>query len=133
MMVPEKKFAGFSVMTVADLLQRPPVRRKLIFSQFSNKGSMKNLLGLQLWHLFKCKKLTEVVRLNNKLFIDLLNKVRVGKINNDVAKLLKARFKHESEEKYSKKDALNMYVENEHTMKRNYVFLNDLPGVSFTQ
>ena len=62
MMVPEKTFAGFSVMTVADLLQRPPVRRKLIFSQSSNKGSMKNLLGLQLWHLFKYKKLTEVVR-----------------------------------------------------------------------
>ena len=63
----------------------------------------------------------------------MLNKVRAGKINNDAAKLLKARFIYESEEKYSKKDVLHMYVENEHTMKRNYVVLNDLPCVSFTQ
>ena len=48
MMIPEKAFAGLSVMTVADFLQLPPVRRKLIFSQFSDKDSMKNLLGLQL-------------------------------------------------------------------------------------
>ena len=43
----EKAFTGLSVVTVADLLQLPPVRGKLIFSH-----SMKHLLGLQLWHLF---------------------------------------------------------------------------------
>ena len=42
MMIPEKAVAGLSVKTVAD-----------IFSQFSDKVSMKHLLGLQLWHLFK--------------------------------------------------------------------------------
>ena len=36
-MIPEKAFADLSVMTVADLLQLPPVREKLIFSQFSDK------------------------------------------------------------------------------------------------
>ena len=49
----EKAFAGLSIMTVADLCQVPPVRRKLVFSQFSDKNSLKHLLGLQLWHLFK--------------------------------------------------------------------------------
>ena len=34
MMIPEKAFAGLSVMTVADLLQLPPVRGKLIFLNF---------------------------------------------------------------------------------------------------
>ena len=47
-MIPEKAFADFSVMTVADLLQLPPVRGKPVFSQFSGNGSMKHLLGLQL-------------------------------------------------------------------------------------
>ena len=46
-------FAGLSIMTIADLCQVPPVRRKLVFSQFSDKNSLKHLLGLQLWHLFK--------------------------------------------------------------------------------
>ena len=53
MMISEIAFAGLSVMTVADLLELPPVRRELIFSLFSNKDSMKYLLSLQLWHLFK--------------------------------------------------------------------------------
>ena len=92
MMIPEIVFAGFSVMTVADLLELPPVRGKLTFSQFSDKDSMKHLLGLQLWHLFKYAELTEVVRQNDKLFIDLLNKVRVDNIDDDVENLLKARF-----------------------------------------
>ena len=36
---------------------------------------MKHLLGLQLWHLFKYAELTEVVKQNDKLFIESLNKV----------------------------------------------------------
>ena len=46
MMIPEK--AGLSVITVADLHQLPPVRGKLIFSQYSDKDNIKHLLGLQL-------------------------------------------------------------------------------------
>ena len=44
MMIPEKPFAGYSVMTVADLLQLPPVWRKRIFYQFSDKDN--------LWHIY---------------------------------------------------------------------------------
>ena len=62
MMIPEKAFAVLSVTTVTELLQLPPFREKLIFSQFSDKDSMKHLLGLQLWHLSKNPELTEVVR-----------------------------------------------------------------------
>ena len=131
MTIREKAFAGLSVITVADLLQLPPVRRKLIFSRFCGKDSMKHLLGLQLWHLFKYAELTEVVRQNDRLFIDLLNKVPAGKIDDDVEKLLKARFIHESDENYPK-DALHMYAENEPAMKRNDVVLNDLPGELYT-
>ena len=53
MMITEVTFAGISIMTVANLLQLPPVREKLTFSQFSDKKTMKHLLGLQLWHLFE--------------------------------------------------------------------------------
>ena len=79
-------------MTVADLLQLLSVRGKLIFSQFFDKDNMKHLLDLQLWHLFEDAELTKVVRQNDKLPIGLLNKVRVGNINDDVEKLLKAKF-----------------------------------------
>ena len=63
---------------------------------------------MQLWHL--------VVKQNDKLFIDLLNKVRVGNTDDDDAEnLLKARFLSESDENYPK-DALHMYAENEPAM-----------------
>ena len=95
-------------MAVAEFLQLPPVRGKLIFSKFSHKDSMKHLLGLQLWNLFKYSELhDEVIRQNDKLFIDLLNKVRIGNIGDDVEKLLKAGFINEYDENYLK-DALSV-------------------------
>ena len=94
MMIPEKAFAVLSVTTVTELLQLPPFREKLIFSQFSDKDSMKHLLGLQLWHLSKNPELTEVVRQKDKPFIDLINKVRIGNIHDDVENVPQARFIH---------------------------------------
>ena len=61
----------------------------------------------------------------------MLNKVRVGNIDDDVEKSLKTRFIHEYDEKY-KKDAFHKHAENEHAMKRNDTVLNDLAG-SFTK
>ena len=113
MMIPKKTFAGLSVMTVADLLQLLPIRGKLIFSQLSDKDRMKHFLGLQLLQ-------------NDKLLVDLLNKVRVGNIDGDVENLLKAKFIHGSDENYPK-DVMHMYAENESAMKRNDAVLNDLP------
>ena len=83
-MIPEKAFADLSVMTVADLLQLLPPRGKLIFFRFSDKDSMKHLLDLPLWYLFEHAELTGVARQNDKLFVHLLNKVRVGDIDDDV-------------------------------------------------
>ena len=45
MMICKNAFTGLSVITVADFLQLPPVRGKLIFSRFSDKDSLKHLLG----------------------------------------------------------------------------------------
>ena len=66
MMIPKKTFNGFLVITVADLLQFPAVKGKPF--QFSD--------------LFKYAELTEIVKINDKLFINLLNnKVRLGNID----------------------------------------------------
>ena len=117
-------------MAVSDLFQLPPVRGKLIFSQFSDKDSMKHLWGLQVWHLFKYAKLTEVV-IQSKLFIDLCNKVRFGNNDDDVENLIKARLIWEPDENYSK-GVLHKYVENEPAIKRNEAVLNELSGERYT-
>ena len=124
MTIPVKAFADLSVMDVADLCQLPP-EGKLICSQFSDKNSMKHLLGLHLWHIFSYSELLGVVRQNDKLFIVLSNKVRICNVDDYVENLLKARFKFESDENYPK-DALHIYAENELAMKRNEAVLKDL-------
>ena len=62
MMIPKNVFAGLSVMVVADLFQLPPLSGKHIFSQISDKGCMKDLLGFKLRCLFRYAGLTEVVK-----------------------------------------------------------------------
>ena len=52
MMIAKKAFSSLLVIDVANFLQLPSVRGKLIFSRFCDKDSIKHLLGLQLWHLF---------------------------------------------------------------------------------
>ena len=79
---------------------------------------MKYLLGLWLWHLSKYAELNEVVIQNDKLFIDLLNQVRVGNIDDDVGNIFKARFIRESDKNYLN-DTWYMYAVNEQTIKRN--------------
>ena len=60
----------------------------------------------------------------------MLSKARVGNID-EVEKLLKAIFIHESDENYPK-DVLHIYAENERAMKRNEAFLSDLLSVLYT-
>ena len=49
---------------------------------------------------FKYAELTEVVRQTDKLFIDLVHKIRTGNIDDDVEKLLKTTFIYGSDENY---------------------------------
>ena len=124
----KKAFVGLSVTTVGDFLQLPPVLGTYIFSPFSEKDSMEHSLGLQFWHLFKYAELTRVVRQNDKLFIDMLNKVRVGIVDDDVEQLLRARFVCDSYENYYPIDALLMHAENEPAIGKNETVLSNLPG-----
>ena len=102
--IPEKAFDGLSVMTVADLLQLPAFREKILLWQFPEKYSTKHLSGLQIWHLFEYTELTEFVGQNDILFIDF------HKADDNVEELLKSKFILESDENYPK-DALNMNTE----------------------
>ena len=63
--------------------------------------------------------------------MDVLKNFRVGKIDDDVQELLKARFINESDKNYPK-EALQIYAENERAMKKNTFVLNDLRDELYT-
>ena len=52
---------------------------------------MKHFSGLQLWNLFKYTEIMAVVIQDDIMFVDLLNRVRVGIIDDDVENFLKTR------------------------------------------
>ena len=83
-------FAGMSVIVCGDLYQLPPVRG---LPEYTSTTSIKGLLTLDLWHKFKMAELTEVMRQRDDYqFINILNKIREGQIDEDVELTLKSRF-----------------------------------------
>ena len=64
-------------------------------------------------------------------FIDLLNKIRVGNIDEDVQKQIRKRFLEESDINYPE-NALDMYAENYPTVKHNLKILDKFPGKTYT-
>ena len=60
-----------------------------------------------------------------------VSKVWVGNIDDNVEKLLKARFINKFDENCPK-DAMHVYTENEPVKKRNDAILNDLSGEFYT-
>ena len=85
-------FAGFSVVIIRNCLQLTPVWGRSIFSWFTGANRRNQLLSLQLWHLYKNAKLTEIVTQINQTFTTMLNSAHHRTVNENTEKLLKARF-----------------------------------------
>ena len=85
-------FDGKSVLVCGDLCQLPPVQGKPVFMFIETKSS-KGFLMLDLRHKFKLAELTEIMRQkDHTMFIELLNKIRVGAVDVSVDYILKSRF-----------------------------------------
>ena len=119
-------FAGKSVLVCGDLYQLPPVRAKPIFMFDGFSTLFQGVLSMDLWRNFKIAELTEVMRQKDDLvFINLLNKVRVGNIDNDVESLLKTRFISKSDPSYPN-EALHIFAENSPAKVHNETMLKNL-------
>ena len=59
------------------------------------------------------------------MFINLLNNIPIGEVEEEAESLLRGRFLHEADEKYPK-SALHMHAKNEPTVLKNQTVLNDV-------
>ena len=124
----EVLFGGISIILIGDFLQLPPVKGKPIYAPFGYDDKLDTLFGLELWHTFKFAELTEVMRQKDELeFVQLLNQIRIGNINQVVENKLKSRFIDPTNEIYPS-NSVHMFAENQPSDVHNQNILDKLPG-----
>ena len=107
-------FAELSVLVCGDLFQLPPVNPPALYCQISNihGSTLKDLSSLELWCNFKIAELTEVMRQKgDTTLIDLLNKIRIGYIDDSVESFLKESFIDQNDPNYPV-GVLHIFAEN---------------------
>ena len=85
---PDKLFAAITIILVGDLYQLPPIQQRPIFAEYFD--DMLNIFPL--WRIFKICELSEVMRQRgDNVLISLLNKIRIGTVDNDTNQILESR------------------------------------------
>ncbi|XP_066926174.1 uncharacterized protein [Clytia hemisphaerica] len=137
----DKPFAGKSVLLCGDLYQLPPVFKGPIFKvpvvkkdpidrkNTHSKQScslMDEINGFELWRSFQLAELTQVMRQRNDIeFVDLLNQVRLGDLDEEKEELLKSRFISKDSPDYPA-DITHIFAENKPVDSYNLQKLNEL-------
>ena len=117
----QSPFAGMSVIVCGNFYQLPPVGGLPVYS---STASIKGLLNLDLWHKFKMTELTEVIRQRDGYqFINILNKIREGQIDEGVELTLKSRFFNKLS---YPKNAAHIFDENKPVEQHNEIQLDKI-------
>ena len=122
----EKPFGGKSVLVCGDLYQLPPIYKDPIYQV--DCSSIQTLIGFELWRSFQMAELTEVMRQRDDIdFVDLLNQVRLGQLDEEKEKLLKSRFISKDSPDYPA-NTTHIFAENKPVEAYNLQMLDKLPG-----
>ena len=121
------RFGNVTIIAVGDLYQLPPFKDKKIYHIPGSKDNLSPVcLHGSLWQEnFQFHELTQVVRQKNQQFVELLNRVRIAKINEDDEALLKSRITTLQDPNHFV-DALHVYGTNEQADRYNSAMLEKL-------
>ena len=109
------------------IYQLPPVNARPVYAALLDFEHPTIYVIEDLQELFKVAELNKVMRQKeDKFFIDVLNKIRVGNVNVDIVKVLKSRFVNLDDHNYQEQ-ALHIFAENGHVSTHNLMMLNKLP------
>ncbi|XP_057290232.1 uncharacterized protein LOC130612916 [Hydractinia symbiolongicarpus] len=115
-------FAGISVIACGDFYQLPPIQARPIYADY--KDVLLNLLHC--WKYFKIAELTEVMRQRgDQCSIELLNNIRVGKLETRHEDVLKSKFILQNDPNYPK-DVIHIFAENQPASEHNKNMLNSI-------
>ncbi|XP_057316850.1 uncharacterized protein LOC130657876 [Hydractinia symbiolongicarpus] len=115
-------FAGISVIACGDFYQLPPIQARPVYAEY--KDALLNLSHC--WKHFKIAELTEVMRQRgDQHLIELLNNIRVGKLETRHEDLLKSKFISPNDPHYPK-NAIHIFAENQSASEHNKKMLNSI-------
>ena len=113
----DEPFAGIPIIVCSDLYQLHPGKGVPIYLLKDDR--LGTLASYNLWSMFSLIKLTEVMRQKDDLeFIQLLNKIRVGNVDEDVESKLKSRFIEKINKEFPIYK-LHIFAENEFVNRHN--------------
>ena len=113
-------------MVCGDLYQLPAVNAKPVFT-FNVTETMEGFISMDLWHKFKSAELDQVMRQDDDMFVNLLNKIRKDEIDQNVKHVIKSRFIDKNDSHYSG-DTLHILAENAPVTRHNNNQLKQIPG-----
>ena len=117
-------FGGKPIIICGDLYQLPPVTGTPVYMHDSSH--IQGILGLELWRNFHLAELTEVMRQRGDIqFIDLLNQVRLGMLDEENVCLLKTRFVTKDNTNYPAQN-IHIFAENAPVNQHNQYMLEQL-------
>lgn len=113
---------GKSIITVSDLFQLEPIRSKPVFENY--KDDTLNICHP--WHVFQMIELRKVMRQkDDKIFTDLLNRLRVGSQTDEDIQLIQSGLINSSDPNYPH-DVLHIWAENNPVNQYNNMRLQEI-------
>ena len=127
----DKVFGGVSVFVFGDLYQLQPPKARYVFQPPINKEHALAHSLRDLWRLFTVVNLEENHRQGeDKIYGDLLNRVRTGDHTDEDIALLETRVRPRTDP--SLNDAIHVYGTNAKVNARNSAKLDEIEGELFT-
>ena len=103
-------FGGKCVSVCGDLYQLPPIHAKPVFI-FNKTETMEGFIHSDLWQKFRLAEIDQVMSQDDEMFINLLNKIRVGQIDQNEENVIKSIFIDKDDTSYPS-NVLHIFAEN---------------------
>merc|ERR1719219_2181114 len=130
--VMDRPFGGVAVFVFGDLYQLQPPKARYVFQQPNNDMHALAYSARNLWRLFTVVNLEENHRQgDDKIYGDLLNRVRTGAHTKEDIALLQTRVRQKSDPTLDS-NALHIYGTNAKVNARNNAKLEEIEGEMFT-
>ena len=92
---------------------------------------MEGFISMYLWRKFRLAGLDQVMRQDVEIFVNMLNKIRVGEIDQNIEDVIKLRFIDKNDPCYPGK-ILHIFAENTPVKRNNHNQLRHIPGQLIT-